>query len=96
MADGPLATPDGSLNADRFQALRSAVQLRERPRQPGVTLPFVPDRVTLSLGEAKALLALVDAARECADWHMSYPGNLHVTDVKLWEAVTGKERRADG
>lgn len=79
---------------DRFQVLRAAVSLRERPRTPGVVLPFDPASVTLSFEEAKALLTLVDAAASCADFHMEHPAHLHVTDVTLWEAVTGRERRA--
>jgi len=41
------------------------------------------------------LLDVWEAAQECADWHMAQ-GTRHVTDVNLWEAVTGRERRAEG
>jgi hypothetical protein len=73
-----------------FRVVREAVAIRERPQAPH---PMVSQHITLSLDEARAVLRLVDAAKECADWHMNQ-GQKHITDVRLWEAVTGRERRA--
>jgi hypothetical protein len=39
------------------------------------------------------LLSVWEAAVEAAEWHQKQ-GQHHVTDVSLWEAVTGRERRS--
>lgn len=80
---------------DVAACLRAQVALRVRDRHPGVRQPFNRARVEVTLEEAEALVRLVDAAKDCAGWHMAQ-GTKHVTDVKLWEAVTGRDRRADG
>lgn len=77
-----------------YSSLRQAVGLRERARTPGIRDAFDRSVVAIPLEEGQALVRLVEAAQECADWHMAQ-GAKHVTDVKLWEAVTGLEHRAD-
>jgi hypothetical protein len=87
-------TPDRNERpSSLFPFLRQAVALRVQPRNPGTRDAFDRNRVTIPLDEAQALVRLIDAAQECADWHMGR-ATKHITDVALWEAVTGRERRA--
>lgn len=79
-----------SLFDDRFSTLRGAVELREqRPDDRQLS-----KRIPTTVEEVRALLDIYDAAREAAEWHGSQ-GTKHITDVRLWEAVTGRQRRAE-
>lgn len=78
-----------------FLALTEQVAIRERPLIQGYPPhPMIDPHITVTLDEAKEILELVRAAQECADWHMAQASK-HVTDVTLWEAVTGRDHRAD-